>query len=85
VPGGTDQAWNELTPAYQRQIGRSSFVGFWKTIDSVEVGHVVPAGHGAVDATLTYHTTDGRTSTERHRIDLVRSGDGYRIGGDRSV
>jgi eukaryotic-like serine/threonine-protein kinase len=83
VPGGSDQAWNELTPAYQRQVGRSSFVGFWKTIDSVEVSDVVPVGGGSVDATLTYLTTKGTTSTERHRIDLVRSGGGYRIGGDR--
>ena len=85
VPGGTDKAWAELTPSYQRSIGRGSFDGFWRTISSVTVSDVVPAGGSSVEATLTYHTTDGRKSTERHRITLVRSGNGYLIGGDAPV
>jgi hypothetical protein len=82
VPGGTDQAWSELTSAYQQKIGRSSFNGFWRTIRSVSVSNVEPAGGNAVEATLTYHTSGGGTSTERHRIELVRSGGGFRIAGD---
>jgi eukaryotic-like serine/threonine-protein kinase len=82
VPGGTDQAWAELAPAYQRSIGRSSFDGFWRTIRSVSVSNVEPARGNAVEATLTYHAADGGTSTERHRIELVRSGGGFLIAGD---
>ena len=85
VPGGTDKAWAELTPSYQRSVGRGSFDGFWRTISSVTVSDVVPASGSSVEATLTYHTTDGRKSTERHRITLVRSGNGYLIGGDAPV
>ena len=82
VPGGTDAAWAELTATYQHKIGRSSFDGFWRTIRSVGVSNVKPAGGDAVEATLTYHAKDGGTSTERHRLVLVRSGGGFLIADD---
>ena len=82
APGGTDAAWAMLTPAYQGQHPRSSYDGFWSTISSVSVSNVQSAGDGAVDATLTYTKDGGGTSSERHRIDLARSGDGYLIDGD---
>ena len=71
-----------LTPGYQARIGRQSYFGFWRTIDSVDVSGVTPAGDDSVIATLTYRTDGGGTSVERHRLDLVPSGDGYLIDGD---
>ncbi len=82
APGGTDAAWAMLTPAYQGQHPRSSYDGFWSTISSVSVSNVQSAGDGAVDATLTYTKDGGGTTSERHRIELVQSGDGYLIDGD---
>jgi eukaryotic-like serine/threonine-protein kinase len=72
-----------LTSSYQGQIGRGSFFGFWRTIRSVQVSNVTPAGGGSVLATLTYTNNSGGTSVERHLLDLVRSGGGYLIDGDR--
>ena len=40
------------------------------------------AKKGRADATLTYTRTDGTTSTERHRLDIVRQGDQYLIDSD---
>jgi hypothetical protein len=48
----------------------------------VDVGPVSDAGGNTVDATLTYTRKDGSTSTEQHRLPLVRSGHGYLIDGD---
>ena len=85
APGGTDEGWALLTPSYQGQIGRSSYDGFWRTISSVSVSNVTDAGGDAVEATLAYSKGSGGTSTERHRIELVPSGDGYLIDGDTRV
>jgi eukaryotic-like serine/threonine-protein kinase len=82
APGGTDEGWALLTPRYQREIGRGSYDGFWRTIRSVDVGRVSDAGGDTVDATLTYTREDGSTSTEQHRLPLVRAGNGYLIDGD---
>jgi serine/threonine protein kinase len=83
APGGSETAWGMLTSKYQGQIGRGSFFGFWRTIRSVQVSDVTPAGGGSVLATLTYTNSSGGTSVERHVLDLVRSGGGYLIDGDR--
>ena len=69
-------------PGYQATVGRGSYDGFWRTIESVSVGDVTPAGDGAVRASLTYTKTDGSTTTEQHLIPLQQSGDGYLIDGD---
>ncbi len=82
APGGTDEGWALLTPSYQAQVGRSSYDGFWRTISSVSVSNVTDAGGDAVEATLAYTKGSGGTTTERHRIELVPSGDGYLIDGD---
>ena len=63
-------------------MGRRSYDGFWRTIRSVDVGRVSAAGGNTVDAALTYTRQDGSTTTEQHRLALVRSGDGYLIDGD---
>jgi len=82
APGGTDEGWALLTPRYQREVGRGSYDGFWRTIRSVDVGRASDAGSNTVDATLTYTRNDGSTTTEQHRLSLVRSGGGYLIDGD---
>jgi hypothetical protein len=82
APGGSDAAWAMLTPAYQGQVTRGSYDGFWSGISSVSVSNVTDAGNGAVEATLVYTKTSGGTSTERHRLDLVSSGGSYLIDGD---
>jgi len=71
-----------LTPSYQAQVGRASYNGFWRTIRSVDVSNVSPADRNSVLATLTYTSNGGSTSVERHRLDLVPSGDDYLINGD---
>jgi eukaryotic-like serine/threonine-protein kinase len=82
APGGTDEGWALLTPRYQREVGRGSYDGFWRTIRSVDVGRASDAGGNTVDATLTYTRSDGSTTTEQHRLSLVRSDGGYLIDGD---
>jgi cytoskeletal protein RodZ len=82
APGGSDQAWAMLTPRFQSEVGRGSYNGFWRTVQSVSVSNVTPAGPNAVLATLTYRTNGGGTSTERHRLDLARSGGSYLIDDD---
>ena len=82
APGGTDAGWALLTPDFQKRVGRTSYNGFWRTIDSVQVDKVTSAGSDTVDATLTYRRTDGSTVTEPHRLVLDRSGDGYLIDRD---
>ena len=86
APGGTDQGWSRLGPGEQAQ-GRASYDRFWRGISSVDVSSVRPvAGSDAVDVTLTYHSTNGRASTERKRFDLIRSGSGsYLINGERPI
>ena len=72
-----------LTPAYQSQTGRDSYDGFWSTIESVDVSQVDASGGGnTVDATLTYHKTDGSQTTEQHQLELSPSGDSFKIAGD---
>ena len=86
APGGTDQGWSRLGPGEQAQ-GRASYDRFWRGISSVHVSSVRPvAGSDAVDVTLTYRRTNGRTSTEHKRFDLIRSGSGsYLINGEHPV
>ncbi len=85
VPGGSDEAWAMLTPRFQADVGRDSFNGFWRTISSVSVSNVTPAGPNAVVATLSYRATNGDTSTERKRYDLTRSGDSYLIDAENNA
>lgn len=86
APGGTDEGWSQLGPSEQAQ-GRASYDGFWRRIGSVDVANVQPvAGTDSVDLTLRYHKTNGQVSTERQRIDVIRSSDGgYLINGDNPV
>jgi hypothetical protein len=50
----------------------------------VDVQDIRPlAGSNSVELTLTYHETNGASSRERQRLDLLRSSDGgYLINND---
>jgi hypothetical protein len=79
-----DTTWELLTPEYQdRMGGRSSYDGFWSTIDSVKVSDLeANAADGVVTATLTYDRKQGGSSTERHELTVVEDGDGFLIADD---
>jgi eukaryotic-like serine/threonine-protein kinase len=83
APGGTDEAWAMLGPDLKAQ-GREDYDGFWRTVESVDVSNVrARPGSNEVAVALTYHTTDGRVSTERKREGLIRDSDGgYLINSD---
>ncbi|MEO5842202.1 MAG: serine/threonine-protein kinase [Acidimicrobiales bacterium] len=68
--GRIDEGWSWLSPAYQQQTGRSSYEGFWRTIDRVEVLTARAEGLTAW-ATLRYTRTNGTASTENVRLDFV--------------
>jgi len=83
APGGTAAGWSLLGPGEKAQ-GRASYNAFWRGMSSVDVRDIRPLpGSNSVELTLTYHETNGRTSTERQRLDLLRSSDGgYLINND---
>jgi len=78
-----DEAWAMLGPGMQEQ-GRERYDAFWRTIDSVDVQSAeATPGSDSVQVTLVYHTSDGRTSTERKVEGLVKSDNGgYLIDSD---
>jgi hypothetical protein len=73
--GRIDEGWSWLSPAYQQQTGRSSYEGFWRTIDGVEVLTARAEGLTAW-ATLRYTRTNGTASTENVRLDFVADATG---------
>ncbi len=83
APGGSDEAWAMLSPRMQA-MGRERYLGFWRTIESVDVRDVrVAPNEDTVEVTLVYRTTDGRTSTEHKREELsTTSSGGYEIEAD---
>ena len=86
APGGTAAGWSRLGPGEKAQ-GRASYNAFWRGIRSVDVSNIRPLpGSDSVELTITYHETNGSTSTERQRLDLVRSADGgYLINNDEVI
>jgi hypothetical protein len=83
APGGSEEAWSMLAPAMQ-SMGRDRYLGFWRTIESVEVRDVqVGSGGNDVEVTLVYTSTNGKTSTEHKRETLSKADDGsYQIEAD---
>jgi eukaryotic-like serine/threonine-protein kinase len=83
APGGTAAGWSLLGPGEKAQ-GRGPYNAFWRGISSVDVRDIRPLrGSNSVELTITYHETNGSTSTERQRLDLVRSSHGgYLINND---
>jgi hypothetical protein len=79
---GTDAGWAQLGPDEQK-VGRASYDGFWRSVDSASVSDVT-AGPTAdsVVATVRYAYATGRVVVERQRLQLLRSGSGYLINDD---
>ena len=85
VPEDTDTGWSMLGPE-GRSVGRDSYEGWWSSVEDVQVSDIEPAGSGeTADVTLTYTMKDGRVETERQRLDLLRSEDGWLINGDENI
>ena len=77
APQDQDAGWAMLSPDYQAETGRSSYDGFWSTVESADASGFSPVrGEDAVDLTVSYVYGDGRTVEERQRVYLVPSGDG---------
>jgi serine/threonine protein kinase len=82
APGGTDRAWSMLGPGEKAQ-GRARYDAFWQRIRSVDVTGVSPLDENSLEVRMTYHETNGEKSSERQRVDLIRSSDGgYLINND---
>jgi eukaryotic-like serine/threonine-protein kinase len=85
VPEDTDTGWSMLGPG-GRSVGRDSYEGWWSSVEDVQVSDIEPADSGeTADVTLTYTMKDGRVETERQRLDLLRSQDGWLINGDENI
>ena len=76
MPGGTDEGWARLTPAFQTEIARNrqSYEFFWNGIDRVVASNVSGAPPDRAEATISYYFTDGRVAVERTAYRLVRDG-----------
>ncbi len=86
LPGDLDDGWAMLSSGYQQEVGRSSYDGFWATIESVDAQDLETVrGGDAVEATIVFVNTDGETLTERHRLTLVEEGGSQRISGDQML
>ena len=64
-------AWARLDANYQNKNGRSDYLDFWATIQSVVVVSVVPRDATSVVAELTYVRRDGTSSTERRWLQMA--------------
>jgi serine/threonine protein kinase len=75
APGGTDAGWAMLGPHERAKAGgRGGYDGFWRTIRSADASNVSATDGGSTaQATITYHRTDGSSTSERHTYRLIRS------------
>lgn len=76
MPGDRDTAWNLMTADYQVNHvgGRDAYDDFWGGISAVEIAGVTATGPEQVEATLTYHFTDGSVVQEQTAYRLVDEG-----------
>ena len=77
MPGNLDQAWERMTPAYQRNTagGRKAYEKFWKDVDRVTVGDVRGTPPNRAQATVTYEfKKQNRVVREVTAYQLVRQG-----------
>ena len=74
IPDNLDAGWAHLTPHFQqtRAGGRQSYDSYWKTVRRVDVSNASGHAPGTASATLTYHFTDGRVTTQRTTFKFVR-------------
>lgn len=77
-------AWERLTPGFQSESGGfGSYQGFWRTVRSATPSNVT-ADVGAMTVTydVDYLMRNGRSTSDRVTLQLVRDGSGYRIDGE---
>jgi hypothetical protein len=78
LPGDTADAWAMLGPGAREDAGGySRYEGFWRSIDSVQVGATSQQGD-VVAVELTYNGND----TETRRLEVTRSGGRWMIAED---
>jgi hypothetical protein len=83
LPDNQPAGWRLLGPGL-KQIGYDSYTSFWSTIRAVSVRHLsADPATSTVTGTVTFVTTDGRKSTERHTFTLVTTPDGTGLLIDR--
>ncbi|MGQ4616120.1 protein kinase domain-containing protein [Nocardia sp. R7R-8] len=71
LPTNVSGAWAQLAPVYQAKTGYDSYVNFWGTIRSVNVGSVTPNGANRAVVALTYTLKNGTTTSENRWIEVV--------------
>ena len=81
MPGNTDQGWSQLTSRFQTGIARNPdyYKTFWGGVLWVDVTDATAEPPDTVEATITYHFTDGTVSVERTAFTLVRDGASLKI------
>ena len=71
LPADAAAAWDKLDANYQQRNGRSDYLGFWSTIQSVSVLSVAPRDANSVVATIRYVLKDGRIDTESRWLSVI--------------
>ena len=71
LPGNTSGAWETLDTHYQQRAGRTDFLSFWSTIESVSLLSVTPRDATSVVARLRYVLRDGGVDTEDRWLSVV--------------
>ncbi len=81
LPANTDAGWARLTTRYQTTTAknRQTYQAFWDGFRAVSVSDAVGSPSGAVEATVTYSTRDGRVIRERTAYTLVQDGNTLKI------
>ena len=86
VPEDTETGWSMLGPDARASVGRDSYEGWWDTVEDVQVDEIQTAGSGdSAEVALTYTMKDGRVESERRRLDLLSSENGWLINGDERI
>ena len=81
LPDDTDTSWDMLSAQAQQRIGKSTFDGFWATIDAVRVEDAELVSDEVVQVRLTY-SSGGRTEQESRQLQVEQTDDGFLISAD---
>jgi serine/threonine protein kinase len=84
LPADTDDAFADLSPAYQDKTGAASFRAFYAGISQVSVKDILPEGPGNVEATMTFVKANGATSHELYHFSFT-AGHGKLLISDAGV
>ena len=71
LPGNARAAWTDLDTHYQQRNGLDDFLGFWSSIQSVQLISVSPRDATSVVARLAYRRRDGVVDTEDRWLSVV--------------